>query len=45
MCIGSTQIFHSNYVESDEAKKVPEEVVVQLTTAPALDIASEDRLI
>jgi phosphomethylpyrimidine synthase len=36
---------HSDYVDPDEAKKVQGEVVVQLNTAPAHGIASEDRLI
>ncbi len=36
---------HSDYVDPDEAKKVQGEVVVQLNTAPAHGIASDDRLI
>ena len=36
---------HSDYVDPEEAKKVQEEVLVQLNTAPAHGIASEDRLI
>jgi phosphomethylpyrimidine synthase len=36
---------HSDYVDPDEAKQVQGEVLVQLNTAPAHGIASEDRLI
>ncbi|MFG0299671.1 MAG: phosphomethylpyrimidine synthase [Phycisphaerales bacterium JB047] len=36
---------HSDYVDPEEAKKVQGEVVVQLNTAPAHGIASDDRLI
>ncbi len=36
---------HSDYVDPDEAKRVQGEVMVQLNTAPAHGIASEDRLI
>ena len=36
---------HSDYVDPEEAKKMQGEVVVQLNTAPAHGIASEDRII
>jgi phosphomethylpyrimidine synthase len=36
---------HSDYVDPDEAKQVQNEVLVQLNTAPAHGIASDDRLI
>jgi len=36
---------HSDYVDADDAKKTQGEVLVQLNTAPAHGIASEDRLI
>ncbi|MEM7230436.1 MAG: phosphomethylpyrimidine synthase [Planctomycetota bacterium] len=36
---------HSDYVDADEAKKMQGETVVQLNTAPAHNIATDDRLI
>ena len=42
---GAKAACHSDYVDPEEAKKVQEEVLVQLNTAPAHGIASEDRLI
>ncbi len=36
---------HSDYVDADEAKHLQSEVIVQLNTAPAHNLASEDRLI
>ncbi len=42
---GEKAACHSDYVDPDEAKKVQGEVVVQLNTAPAHGIASDDRLI
>ena len=36
---------HSDYVDPEEAKKVQEEQLVQLNTAPAHGIASDDRII
>lgn len=42
---GEKAACHSDYVDPEEAKKVQGEVVVQLNTAPAHGIASEDRLI
>lgn len=36
---------HSDYVDADEAKQLQGETLVQLNTAPAHNLASEDRLI
>ncbi len=36
---------HSDYVDADEARHLQSEVIVQLNTAPAHNLASEDRLI
>jgi phosphomethylpyrimidine synthase len=36
---------HSDYVDADEAKHLQGEVLVQLNTAPAHNLASEDRLV
>jgi len=36
---------HSDYVDADEAKRLQSQVIVQLNTAPAHNLASEDRLI
>lgn len=36
---------HSDFVDDDEAKQLQSEVVVQLNTAPAHNLPSEDRLI
>ena len=36
---------HSDYVDADEAKHLQSEVIIQLNTAPAHNLASEDRLI
>lgn len=36
---------HSDFVDGDEAKQLQSEVVVQLNTAPAHNLPSEDRLI
>ena len=36
---------HSDYVDTDEAKKVQEETLVQVNTLPAHGIAKEDRVI
>jgi len=36
---------HSDYVDPDTAEQTQAEVLVQLNTAPAHGIASEDRLI
>ena len=36
---------HSDYVDADEAKKKQDEQLVQLNTAPAHNIPSDDRLI
>ncbi len=38
-------VCHSDYVDPDEAKKIQGETLVQLNTAPAHGIASEDRLV
>lgn len=35
---------HSDFVDADEAKQLQSEVLVQLNTAPAHNLASEDRL-
>ncbi len=42
---GEKAACHSDYVDPDEAKKVQGEQLVQLNTAPAHGIASDDRLI
>jgi len=36
---------HSDYVDTDEAQQLQSKVVVQLNTAPAHNIASEDRVV
>ncbi len=42
---GEKAACHSDYVDPEEAKKVQQEQLVQLNTAPAHGIASDDRLI
>ena len=42
---GGKAACHSDYVDADEAKQLQQEQLVQLNTAPAHNIASEDRVV
>ena len=42
---GAKAACHSDYVDADDAKKLQSEQLVQLNTAPAHNIASEDRMV